>query len=84
MNYFVYALRSVKDGHLYIGISRNPDKRLQEHNAGMQRSTKYRRPFELIYVEKCCDRRQAREREKKLKSGSGREFLSEIKSSMLA
>ena len=73
--FYVYALTSEQDGALYIGISSNPQKRLYEHNVGMTRSTRNRRPFRLIYAEKCLDRKMARKREKQLKSGSGREFL---------
>ena len=73
--FYVYALISEKDGALYIGISSNPQKRLYEHNVGMTRSTRNRKPFRLVYMEKCLDRKMAREREKQLKSGSGREFL---------
>ena len=73
--YFVYALRSLKDSALYIGISGNPKKRLSEHNSGMTRSTRMRRPFVLIYSELCHDRKSAREREKYFKSGCGRELL---------
>ncbi len=78
MDYFVYALRSLIDCNLYVGISADPQKRLHEHNAGMQRSTKHRKPFKLIYQEKCSDRQRAREREKTLKTGAGREFLKQI------
>ena len=74
---FVYALRSKKDNGLYIGISKDPVIRLREHNSGTTISTKSRRPFELIYQERCRNRIEAREREKKLKSGFGREFLKE-------
>ena len=73
--FYAYALRSKKDGFLYIGISSNPANRLAQHNSGMTRSTRNRRPFELIYSEVCGDRVAARAREKVLKSGSGREFL---------
>jgi putative endonuclease len=78
MKYFVYALKSLKDAALYIGISSDPTRRLTEHNAGMTRSTKARRPFVLIYSELCCDRMRARAREKFLKSGCGREFLKDF------
>jgi len=73
--YYAYALQSLKDGQLYVGISADPERRLKEHNSGGTRSTKARRPFKLIYVEECAHRRHAREREKYLKSGCGREFL---------
>ena len=73
--FYVYAIRSKLDHNLYIGISDNPETRLEQHNSGMTKSTKARRPFELIYKEACSDRQAAREREKQLKSGCGREFL---------
>ncbi len=43
------------------------------------RSTKAYRPFEVIYTEDLGDRKSAREREKFLKSGSGKEFLKRLK-----
>jgi putative endonuclease len=76
--WFVYALRSLRDTNLYIGISRNPDKRVQAHNKGVTVSTKNRRPFVLIFKERCESRREAREKEKYYKSGIGRETLNKI------
>ena len=73
--WWVYALRSLKDGWLYIGMSSNVPRRLMEHNRGYNRSTKARAPLELIYQEKCSSRLVAREREKFFKSGKGRQFL---------
>jgi putative endonuclease len=73
--WYAYALKSLKDGNLYIGMSENPEKRLNEHNTGMTKSTKHRRPFEIIYKENHQNRFKAREHEKYLKSGFGREFL---------
>ena len=75
MNYYVYVLLSLKDGGLYIGISSDPAKRVQGHNQGQTKSTKGRRPFRLVYVEKCLTRHEARQKEKRFKSGSGRESL---------
>jgi putative endonuclease len=76
--WYIYALKSLKDGHLYIGMSENPKKRLTEHNSGMTKSTKLRRPFIIIYEEECSNRYNARKREKYLKSGCGREFLKQF------
>ena len=73
--FYVYALCGVKDKNLYIGISSDPKDRVKQHNSGMTRSTRARRPFTLIYTEECADRKAARAREIVLKSGSGREFL---------
>ena len=76
--WYIYALRSAKDGYLYVGISSNPDKRLKQHNLGMTKSTKSRRPFEIIYQKECKDRLDARNKEKYFKSGVGREFLKSL------
>ncbi len=70
-----YALRSRKDHGLYIGLTSNLERRLEEHNRGYNRSTRPRAPFDLIYVKACGSRSEAREKEKFLKSGQGREFL---------
>jgi putative endonuclease len=72
---FVYALQSERDKGLYIGMAADVAKRLKEHNAGYNRSTRSRRPFRMIYTEECSSRIKAREREKFLKSGIGRDFL---------
>jgi len=76
--WFVYALRSLGDNNLYIGISRNPEKRVEIHNKGKTESTKNRRPFVLIYKEKCDSLKEAREREKYYKSGFGREKIKNL------
>jgi len=71
MTYFVYILRSLKDGNLYVGISADVEKRLVQHNSGKTQSTKSRKPFKLIYREKFNSRQEARGREKYLKSYEG-------------
>jgi len=76
--WYSYALRSLKDGNLYIGISENLEKRLKQHNSGMTKSNRSRRPFEIIYKKGHKNRIEARMNEKYLKSGVGREFLKNI------
>jgi putative endonuclease len=78
MSWFVYVLRSERDGRFYIGMSENPQARLSQHNAGMTRSTKPYRPYCLVYQKECKTRVAARALEKKYKSGSGREMLKKI------
>jgi putative endonuclease len=73
--WFIYALRSLRDSNLYIGISRNPEKRVEIHNKGKTESTRNRRPFVLIHKESCNSLKEAREKEKHYKSGFGREIL---------
>ena len=71
----VYVLRSKKDGRFYVGMTSSLERRVKEHNGGQNRSTRSRAPFEVIYLERCGSRAEARKREKYLKSGVGREFL---------
>lgn len=64
---WVYILKSLKDNKLYIGSTNNLKKRLLEHNNGNVFSTKYRKPFILIYYEAYKAEKDARKREKNLK-----------------
>ena len=79
--YFVYILKSLKDGNNYVGLTSNTQNRLDYHNSGRVKSTKYRRPLILVYEESHATRQEAREREKYLKSYKGaKEKLSIIDS----
>ncbi|MBI5872865.1 MAG: GIY-YIG nuclease family protein [Candidatus Omnitrophica bacterium] len=53
--YYVYVLLSLKDKKFYIGFSEDVKKRLADHNAGRNTSTKPRRPLKLIYYEAHLD-----------------------------
>lgn len=74
--YFLYILRSKKDLGFYTGITNNLNRRLSEHNGHntSTRSTLKREQFELLYVEECINRGEARKREIFWKSGQGREY----------
>ena len=77
--YTVYAICSKKDGRIYVGFSRDAEKRLLQHNQGKTKSTKGYVPWELIYTQQIIGRENAREREIELKSGSGKEFLKNLR-----
>jgi putative endonuclease len=79
MLWFVYALCSRKDGGLYVGMTSDAARRVEEHNRGYNRSTRSRTPFQLIYVEERESRQRARLREKFFKSGRGREMLRRLR-----
>ena len=55
--YYVYALQFLKDGNIYIGITNNLERRLPEHNSGLNRFTKLRIPFQIkkLFQEKKLD-----------------------------
>ena len=78
MSYFVYILRSEKDGKRYVGMTNKLEHRINQHNAGRVISTKPRIPFKLEKVEEFPDRLSARSREKYFKTAAGRRFLREV------
>lgn len=71
LRYYVYVLKSKQDGKLYIGLTNNLKRRLQEHARGNVRATKGRRYLGLIHYEYFINRQDAAAREKYLKSGYG-------------
>ncbi|MSR77298.1 MAG: GIY-YIG nuclease family protein [Candidatus Omnitrophica bacterium] len=76
MTYYVYVLKSQKDGKRYVGFTRkSPQLRLEEHNRGCNVWTRKHRPFDLFYTERFASRKEALHREKYLKSGAGRRYL---------
>jgi putative endonuclease len=79
VKYYIYVLKSTVIQKRYIGYtSKDPWKRLKEHNQGGNKWTRSVRPLELIYYETYDTSQEARKREKFLKTGRGREFLSKI------
>ncbi|MFA5050773.1 MAG: GIY-YIG nuclease family protein [Patescibacteria group bacterium] len=68
--FYVYLLKSKKDKKLYIGFTDDLKKRFIEHNKGLVKATKPRRPFEIIYYESYKSREDAKQRESRLKKYS--------------
>ena len=64
---YLYILKSQKDGKLYVGTCVDLDKRLLNHNTGRVRSTKKRRPFDLVFKELFNTLSEARKKEWVLK-----------------
>ena len=73
--YYTYVLYSEKFNQIYVGHSKNLNKRVKEHNLGLSSSTKRYIPWELAYDEKFSTRSEAMKREKELKSSRGRNFI---------
>ena len=77
----VYTIKSVTKKFRYVGITNNLGKRLLQHNKGYNTSTKKFLPFKLVLKEEYNDYKEARKREKFLKSGFGRKFLDSLETS---
>lgn len=73
--FYTYVLLSKKDGEFYTGSTKNLNARIEQHNSGKNYSTKSRLPLGLVYYEWCMSDKDARAREKYLKSGMGKRFI---------
>jgi len=73
--YFVYILQSLKDQKLYIGYTRDLEKRLSQHNNGEVASTKPRTPLKLIFYEAYLNQKDALRREDYFKTTKGKRSL---------
>jgi putative endonuclease len=69
--YYLYILKSLKDGKLYTGITSDLQRRLDEHNRGKNAATKHRKPFILIHFEVYETKGAAQSREYYLKTKKG-------------
>lgn len=67
----VYILQSLKDNRYYIGITKDVNNRLIQHNKGSVGSTKNRRPFRIVCTEQFSDYKNARLREIEIKRYKG-------------
>jgi putative endonuclease len=72
---FVYILKSVNTaGAYYVGVTSDPEKRLEAHIAGLSPHTAGARPWRRLVVVEFDEELPAIAFEKYLKTGSGREF----------
>ena len=72
--FYVYVLYSSKVDGYYLGITNDVDRRLIEHNNGNTQSTRYGIPWMIAHKEVFETRKEARTREKYLKSAAGRRW----------
>jgi len=73
--YFVYVLKSQKDGLFYIGFTDDIEARVLRHRAGDVPATKFRRPVELIFFEAYLMKSDALRREDYFKTTKGKAAL---------
>ncbi len=78
MSFFVYILKSQKDGSYYIGQTKAVEERLRSHNRGACRFTKARRPWQLVYQEEYPTRAEAIRREREIKARKKRSYIEAI------
>lgn len=69
--FYIYVLESMKNGEFYTGFTGDVKKRIEEHNHGLNISTKNGVPWKVIYYEACINKQDAVRREKYLKTSQG-------------
>lgn len=79
----VYVLRSESTGRIYIGHTKDYEKRTKRHNQELplnKKSYTYKNkgPWLLVYKEEFKTRVEAKKREKQLKSYRGREYIKKV------
>ena len=73
--WYTYVLYSSEQDKFYIGFTADLDRRLQEHKRGQTTTTSRMDDAVIIYYEACLSELDARDRERSLKSGFGRQYL---------
>ncbi|MBI3576615.1 GIY-YIG nuclease family protein [Candidatus Gottesmanbacteria bacterium] len=76
--FYTYILISEKTNRYYIGCTNNVNSRLIRHNNGYVHSTKAYRPWKLLYSEKFNLLKDARKREKQMKSWKNRSSIEKL------
>jgi len=65
--WFVYIIKSLGKEWYYVGSTNRLEKRLEEHNKGLARSSKPYRPFKLVFKKSFESEAESRSYEQKLK-----------------
>jgi len=73
--YYVYVLQSKNQNFIYVGYTTDLQERFLLHNKGQVKSTKKFYPFELIFYEAYCNKKDAKRREKYFKTTKGKTTL---------
>jgi putative endonuclease len=73
--FFVYVISSTIRDYVYVGLTDNPNRRINQHNLGYEKTTKPYRPFITLFIESFQTRLEARKREIYLKSASGKRWI---------
>ena len=70
MAYRVYVLQN-REGQLYIGVSEDVARRVEQHNTGQSRWTKERGPWTIVWQSGELSLSEARKLENRLKRQKG-------------
>ncbi|MBA3705037.1 MAG: GIY-YIG nuclease family protein [Bacteroidetes bacterium] len=74
----VYLLYSVSHDSFYIGFTADMEKRLIQHNEGLTKSTKSKRPWKVVYTEDFISELEAIRRERFFKAQKNKSFYKKL------
>ena len=83
MSYYVYILKSERDGSYYIGSTQDVAERINRHNQGRSKYTKSKKPWILVYSEEHLDKSAALKRENQIKLRKSKNFIDSLIKSQL-
>ncbi len=78
MKHFLYILKSQVADKYYVGISQNPELRLQYHNSFESGFTSRYRPWEIIFKKEYQTKKEAMLAERKLKSWKSKIMIQRV------
>lgn len=73
--HYVYILQSERNGSFYTGYTQDIHERLEYHDSGKVKATRYLIPFRVVYSEACKSATEARRREYYIKSQKSKKFI---------
>ena len=76
--FYVYILRSLKNGSFYVGSTQDLTKRVERHNLGGNLYTRKFKPFELVWSEVYNTRAEAVRRECQVKQWKSKKALERL------
>lgn len=68
----------MKNNTYYVGSTKDLKRRLSQHNSGNVLSTKYKKPYELVFYQEFSNIQIAKEVEYKIKNWKRRDFIEKI------
>ena len=78
MTVSVYILKLANNTY-YTGMTKDLDKRINQHSSGQSRSTRHHLPLELEYFAECEGYKKARIVEKIIKNTGAKRYLDNMK-----
>jgi putative endonuclease len=75
---YLYVLQSQKNGKYYVGITKDVESRVNQHNRGAGKSTKSGKPWNLLYTEEFRSSSEASKRERYIKDQKSRLYIENL------